>query len=181
MVLKMGETSTSDVSVLEGAHLFGQTPVLVEPCPKEAPFEELCGDIVMGSATPGIGLIDPICIKPLYLTPTSSPSLPTTPSYVHAFHASLCDIRGYNPSFDPYCAYLEDVPRKIMWIPFFEHAFDISMAFDEFKKPLTLFAPSFLVFSYSHHSEMHGTTYDNLLGALTTTKWSDSSMDARSG
>jgi len=53
-----------------------------------------------------------------------------------------------------------------MWSTFFKHTFDFSMAFDEFKRPLTLFAPSFLVFSYSHHCEMRATTYDKLLRAL---------------
>ena len=61
-----------------------------------------------------IELIDTICNEPLELTPTSFPLLPATPSYMHAFHESLGDIRGYNPSFDPYCAHLEDVPQKIM-------------------------------------------------------------------
>jgi len=37
------------------------------------------------------------------------------------------------------------------------------MAFDEFKGPLTLFAPYFLVFSYSYHYEIHATTYDKLV------------------
>ena len=36
---------------------------------------------------------------------------------------------------------LIDVTRKIMWSTFFDHAFDFSMVFDEFKRPLTLFAP----------------------------------------
>ena len=100
---------------------------------------------------------------------------------MHAFHESLGGIRRYNTSFDPYCAYLEDVPRKIMWSTFLDHTFDFSMAFDEFKRPLTLVAPSFLVLSYSHHFEMHATTYNKLLQALRASKWSDLSLDARSG
>jgi len=44
------------------------------------------------------------------------------------------------------------------------------MAFDEFKRPLTLFAAHFLVFSYSHNSETHATTYHELLRALTASK-----------
>ena len=66
---------------------------------------------------------------------------------MHAFHESLGDIRGYYLSFDPYCAYIENVPRKIIWSTFFDHTFDFSMAFNEFKRPLTLFGASFLVFS----------------------------------
>ena len=76
---------------------------------------ELCGDLVMGIDTPSIEHIDPICHEPLDLTPTSSPLPPTTPFPVHAFPESLGDIRGYNSSIDPYCAYLEDAPRKITW------------------------------------------------------------------
>ena len=87
---------------------------------------------------------------------------------MHTFHESLGDIRGYSPSIDPYCAYLEDVPAKIIWSTFFDHAFAFSMAFDEFKRPVTLFALSFLVFSYAHHFGMHATTYDKLLRTLTT-------------
>ena len=55
------------------------------------------------------------------------------------------------------------------------------MAFDEFKRPLTLFVPSFLVFSYSLHSEMHVITYDKLLRALMASEWSDLSLDVGSG
>ena len=73
------------------------------------------------------------------------------------------------------------MPRKIRWSTSFDHTFDISMEFDEFKRRLTLFAPSFLMLSYSHHSEMHVTTYDKLLRALTRFEWSDLSLDVRSG
>jgi len=69
-----------------------------------------------------------------------------------------------------------------MWSAFYDHAFDVSMAFDGFKRPLTLFAPSFLVFSYSHHFKMHAITYDKLLRALTAFKSRTRllSLDARS-
>jgi len=90
-----------------------------------------------------------------------------TPSYLQAFYESLCDIRGPPPFVDPYCAYLEDVLRKIMWNTSFDHDFDFSMAFDEFNRPLTLFAPSLIVFSYSHQFEIHVMMYDKLLRALT--------------
>jgi len=62
------------------------------------------------------------------------------------------------------------VPRKITWSTFFDRIFYFSMAFDEFKRPLTLFAISFVVFSYSHHSEMSAITYDKLLRALTASE-----------
>ena len=54
---------------------------------EEAPFEEFCGDIMMGSVLPSIGSIDPICIKTFDLTPISSPLLPTTP--LNCMHLSL--------------------------------------------------------------------------------------------
>jgi len=68
-----------------------------------------------------------------------------------------------------------------MWSTCFDHTFDLSMEFDEFKSPLTLFASSFLVLSYSHNSEMHVIAYDKLWRALTASEWSDLSLDVRSG
>ena len=57
---------------------------MVEPYLEEAPFEEPCSDIVMGSVAPSIGLIDPFRIEPLDSTPISSLLLLTTTSYVDA-------------------------------------------------------------------------------------------------
>jgi len=131
---------------------------------------ELCGDMVMGSAAFSIGLINSICTQLLNLTPTSFPLFPTTSSYVHAYHDPLGHITAYNHSFDPYYEYLQDMPRKIIWSLFIDHAFDFSMAFDEFKRPLTLFALFFPVFFYSHYSKMYDRTYDKLLRALTASK-----------
>jgi len=167
--LEMGETSRGDVSVLEDASLLKSKEfTLVDPHLEEAPFVEFCGDLVMGIDTPSIEHIDPICHEPLDLTPTSSSLRPITPFPVHAFPESLGDIRGYNSSLDPYCAYLEDAPRKITWSTFFDNTFDFSMAFNNFMRPLTFFASSFAVLSYKHHSKMHAVTYDKLLRALTT-------------
>ena len=96
-----------DTSVLEDASLvWSEVLVLVGLCLTEALAEELCGDIMMGSASPSIGLIVPVCTEPPNLMPISSLLLPTTPSYVHAVHEPLDDVRGYYPSLDPYCAYL---------------------------------------------------------------------------
>jgi len=64
---------------------------------------------------------------------------------------------------------------------FFDHTFDFFMAFDEFKRPLTLFATSLLVFHYSHHFEMHVMIYNKLLRALIVSEWSGLSLDGRSG
>ena len=52
----------SDASVLENASIFRSKKLtLVEPHLKQAPFEDLCDEIMMGSATSSIGLIDSIC------------------------------------------------------------------------------------------------------------------------
>ena len=92
---------------------------MVKPYLEEAPFEELCDDSLVVGVAPSVEHINPICTEPLDFTPISSPLLPTTPSHLHALHESLGDIRGYNPSLDPYSAYLEDMPRKIEWTTFF--------------------------------------------------------------
>jgi len=85
---------------------------LIESYLEEASLEELYGDDMLIKAAPSIGHIDSIHTKPLDLTSTSSSLLPTIPSHLHAFYESLGDIRGFHLSFDPYCAYLEDVSRK---------------------------------------------------------------------
>jgi len=76
----------------------------VEPYLKEAPFEELCGDVVMDSAAPNVGHIDSICTEPLDLNLISSPFLYHYPSHLLASHESLGDIRGSHLSLDLYCA-----------------------------------------------------------------------------
>ena len=129
----MGETSGGDVSVLEDASLLKSKELTLV----ESHLEELCGGLVMGTDIPSIRPTDPIGNVPLDLTLTSSPLPPTIPSHLHAFHESLGDTKGYNPPLGPYCKYLEDVPRKITWSTFFNHTFDFSMEFDEFKRPLT--------------------------------------------
>jgi len=136
---------------------------LLESHLEEAPFEEYSSDAVRVGAAPGIEHIDPICTKSLDLVPISSPFVLTTPSHLHAFYKSLRDISESQPSFDPLCAYLEDLPRKVTWSTFFDHAFDFSMTFDKFKMALTLFVTSLLVFSYLHHYKMHALAYDELL------------------
>jgi len=167
----MGEPYTGDVTILEDDFPpWSKEPISVESHLEEALFKELCDDSLVVGAAHSIDHIDQICTEPLDSTLISFPLLPSTPAHLHAFHESLDDISGFHPSFDPYCAYLEDVPRKIMWSTFFDHDFDFSMAFDEFKRALTLFALALLVFSYSHHSEMHAVVYDKLLRALTSSE-----------
>jgi len=45
-------------------------------------------------------------------------------------YLSLGYLRGYDPSIDPYCRSLEDLPRKITWITCFSPFYDFSMVFD---------------------------------------------------
>ena len=92
----------------------------------EPSFEELYSNDLRVRAAPSIEHIDSICTESLDLAPVSSPLLSTTPSHLHA-HNYLGDIRRYDPFFDPYCAYLEDMPRKISWTTFFNYYFNFSM------------------------------------------------------
>ena len=102
MGLEMGEISRGDVSVLEDDSLsWSKELTLVEPHLEEASFAKFCGEVVMDTDTPSIEHADPICNEPLHLIPVSSLLLPpTTSSHLHAYHESLGNIRGYNPSFD---------------------------------------------------------------------------------
>jgi len=120
------------VNVIEEDSLdWSKELTFVAPYLKEAPFEELRGDDVLHRATPTIELINSICTEPLY----STPFIPFTfdhPSHLHEFHVSPGDVRGSHPSFDLYCACLEEKHRKIMWDTFFDHTFDFFMTFNRF-------------------------------------------------
>jgi len=52
---------------------------------------------------------------------------------------SLGYFSGYDAAFDPYCLYLVDKLRKILWNAFFVFSFDFSMAFSLIKRALTFF------------------------------------------
>ena len=41
-------------------------------------------------------------------------------------YVSLGYFRGYDPSIDPYCACLEDLPRTVMWTMLFNPSYDFS-------------------------------------------------------
>ena len=154
--LEVGETSGGDVRTLEDDSLsWSEEPILGVPHLEEAPVVECVGEDVWDNDTHSIAHIDPICSELFDSNPILSSVLPPTPPQLHIHNEPLGDIRGYNPSFDSYCAYLEGVPRKITWSNFFYHIFDFSMAFGVFKRPLTFIDSSFVVFSYLHHSEMH--------------------------
>ena len=82
---------------------------------------------------------------------------------MHALDASLATFQGYVSSIDPYCVYLEDMPEKIRWNPFFEHSFDFSVASGKFKSVLIFLAVFLILFTYLHYHEMHAQAHDKLL------------------
>jgi len=63
---------------------------------------------------------------------------------------SLGYFCGYDASFDPYCMYLMDKPRKIMWNTFFAFSFNFSMALTLLKRALAFFVVIIFMFSYCH-------------------------------
>jgi len=60
----MGKISRGDASVLkEALPIWLEEPVLVEPCLEKAPFEEFCGDIVMGRLPLVLDLLTPFVLS----------------------------------------------------------------------------------------------------------------------
>ena len=57
---------------------------------------------------------------------------------------------GYDASLEPYCIFLVDAPRKIMWNTLFVFSFDFSMAFALLKRALTFFVVIIFMPSYCH-------------------------------
>ena len=68
---------------------------------------------------------------------------------------SLGNFSRCDAAFDPYCIYLVDKPRKIMWNTFFDFSFDFSMAFALIKRELTYFALILCVLSHSQAWKPH--------------------------
>ena len=66
---------------------------------------------------------------------------------------SLGYFSGYDATFDSYCIYVVDKPKKIMWSTFFDFSFDFSMALT--LGGLILFFVLILMFSHSHACEPH--------------------------
>jgi len=61
---------------------------------------------------------------------------------------------------------LVDMPRKIMWTPFFTFSFDFSMAFALLTRAL-IFLVMFIVVHSQHHAyKPHTVEFDKLLRAL---------------
>jgi len=64
-----------------------------------------------------LGILTPFVLSYLTQCPFRPHYFPPSLS-INAFHESLGDLRVSQPSFDPYCVYLEDVPAEIMWSTF---------------------------------------------------------------
>jgi len=82
-------------------------------------------------------------------------------------YASLGYFRGSDPSIDPYCLSLEDLPRKIMWSTFFNPSYNFAMAIDKVKWILIVFAVILIISSYVLFSELWSQEFDKLLRVLT--------------
>ena len=83
-------------------------------------------------------------------------------------YASLGYLRGYDPSIDPYYAYLDDLPRKITWTTFFSPFYDFSMGTDKVKRIPMPFGVVFIIASYLLFFELWSQEFDKLLRALMT-------------
>jgi len=80
---------------------------------------------------------------------------------------SLGNLSGYDAALDPYCTYLMDKPRKIMWHTLFDFSFNFSMAFTLIKRALIFFVMLFPVLSYQQACEPHAEEFDKILRVLT--------------
>jgi len=77
---------------------------------------------------------------------------------------SLGNFNGYDAALDPYCMNVVDMPRKIMWTPFFTFSFDFSRAFDLLTRTV-IFLVMFIVPRPQHHaSGPHAVEFNKLLG-----------------
>ena len=100
---------------------------------------------------------------------------------VEAFE-SLGYLCGYDAALGPYCTYLVDKSRKILWNTFFAFSFDFSLAFTLIQRALTFFALVLCILSYSQTWKPFAEEFDKFLRALTASalnnrvlkkRWSD--------
>ena len=109
--LKIGDRDDV-ILMIKIIHLLGQKNLYwLRKYLEKTPLEE-SHDVVVG-AFPSPKSKEPILVEVLNFALIPSPSLSTNPPHVHVLDTSLGNFRGYVPSIDPYCAYLEDMPRKI--------------------------------------------------------------------
>jgi len=69
-------------------------------------------------------------------------------------YLSLGYLRGCDPSIDPYCVCLEDLPKEIMRTTFFNPFYNFCMGFDKVKRILILFGAILVIVSYLLFSEL---------------------------
>ena len=72
----------------------------------------------------------------------------------------------YDASLEPYCIFLVDKPRKIVWNIFFAFSFDFFMALALFKRAPTFFGVITFMLSYFHAWKLYAEEFDKLLRAL---------------
>ena len=77
-------------------------------------------------------------------------------------------LRGHDPSIDPHCVCLHELPKKITWTTFFNPSYDFSKAIDKVKRILVVFGVIFVISSYLLFSDLWSQEFDTLLRALTT-------------
>ena len=76
---------------------------------------------------------------------------------------SLGNFSGYDAARDPYCIYLVDEPRKIVWHNFFDYSFDFSLI----KRALIFFALILCMLFYYQVWKPYAEEFGKLLRALT--------------
>ena len=78
-------------------------------------------------------------------------------------YVSLGNFKGSYPSIDPYCVYLENLPRIVMWTTLFTPSYDFSKAIDKVKRILVVFGVVFVIASYILFSKLWSQEFDSLL------------------
>jgi len=73
---------------------------------------------------------------------------------------------GCDASLDPYCIFLVDAPRKIMWNTFFAFSFDFSMALALLKRAVTSFTVIIFMLSYCHAWKLYTEEFEKLLHVM---------------
>jgi len=81
-------------------------------------------------------------------------------------YISLGYFRGCDPSIDPYCVGLEDLPRKVMWTTFFNLSYDFPKAFAKVKRILILLGVILVIASYLVFPKLWSQDFDKLLRTL---------------
>jgi len=78
---------------------------------------------------------------------------------------SLGYFSVYDAAVDPYCIYLVDKARKIMWNTLFHFSFDFSISFALIKRALNFFTLILCMLSYCQAWQPYAEEFDKLLRA----------------